>query len=71
MRCHIFSRQSLSSRALQLRIDRMVCARITSGLDNRERERLLMKVRLLRPDLSFGRSRRRVSAGPSAVAGNR
>ena len=61
--------QSLPSRTRERRMGCAFCARKTSGMDNRERERLLMMVRLLRPDVPFDRSRRKLSAGSPVGAG--
>jgi hypothetical protein len=70
MRCPISSPRSWASHAVAYRMKCAFCARATSPLDNRQRERLLVKVRrLLRPGVPLGLSRREVFAGSSAATG--
>jgi hypothetical protein len=69
MRRRLFPIQSLASHMREGRMACAFCARKTSALDNRERERLLIVVRLLRPDVPFDRSRREMSAGSPVGAG--
>lgn len=70
MQCRVFPLQRSALRAPYCRGARTFCARTTSTLDNVERQRLLVIVRLLRPEIPFGRSRRNVSAGPPPASGN-
>ena len=69
MQCRVFPLQRSALRAPHCRGARTFCARATSTLDNVERQRLLVIVRLLRPEIPFGRSRRNVSAGSPPVTG--